>query len=331
MKMQEICKITNLSKRTIHFYIKENLLSPAVNPENGYYLFSEEDCQKLQMIHAFRNAGFSISVIRSLLNKPVTVGYYLNIHIRELTRQKMQLEQTIESLTNILDQMPVHIDFSTLYDLTLSASIPDSSSLQDGAGYDKYNNSLVNLFLWSSFLPTEKFTNYQEFLWEKLNKITNKSPSPDYKKLYHFLRNQDQKTIDSIFMTNTEYYEEVAALTPESILNYENTLYEQILHFLQNPKQICIWRNNYHDFFAVNTRISASELGDIVAEMSPLFASYRTNINQICKNLYNRLLTEGRHYYSQLQKELDEYLDLENYNHGQIAAIASLERLQILS
>lgn len=329
--MQEICKKTNLSKRTVHFYIKEKLITPTVNPENGYFIFSEEDCQRLQLIHEFRNAGLSISVIRSLLNKPVTAGYYLNIHVRELTRQKLQLEQTIDSLTQLLDQMPVHLDFPTLYQLTLNASIPDSSSLQDVMEYDKYDNSLVNLFLWSGFLPTEKFTDYQEFLWEKLNKKTNKSPSPDYKSLYYFLRSQDQKTIDSIFMASTEYYEEVAALTPKTISAYENELYNKIIHFSQDPHLIHIWKKNYHDFFAANTRIFASELGDIVAEISPLFLAYRTNINQICETIYKCLLTEGAHYYSKLQEELGDSLDLENYNHGQIAAIASLERLHVLS
>lgn len=130
MKMQEICKKTKLSKRTIHFYIKEKLITPAVNPENGYFIFSEEDCQKLQLIHEFRNAGLSISVIRSLLDKPVTAGYYLNIHIRELTRQKQQLEQTVDSLTQILDQMPIHLDFPALYELKINYMTKSSVSLR---------------------------------------------------------------------------------------------------------------------------------------------------------------------------------------------------------
>ena len=29
MRMQEICKISGFTKRTIHYYIKEGLLSPA--------------------------------------------------------------------------------------------------------------------------------------------------------------------------------------------------------------------------------------------------------------------------------------------------------------
>ena len=50
MKMKGICERTGISKRNIHFYIKEGLLTPATNPENGYYDFSEEDCQKILFI-----------------------------------------------------------------------------------------------------------------------------------------------------------------------------------------------------------------------------------------------------------------------------------------
>ena len=41
MRMQEICKISGFTKRNIHYYIKEGLLSPASDVQNGYYDFSE--------------------------------------------------------------------------------------------------------------------------------------------------------------------------------------------------------------------------------------------------------------------------------------------------
>ena len=43
MKLREISGKTGISKRNIHFYIKEGLLRPDVAPESGYYEFSEEE------------------------------------------------------------------------------------------------------------------------------------------------------------------------------------------------------------------------------------------------------------------------------------------------
>ena len=92
MRMQEICKISGFTKRNIHYYIKEGLLSPASDVQNGYYDFSEEEVKRLSLIRLFRNAGLSISVIRSILNTPDSTGLYLNQHIKALHKEKERLE-----------------------------------------------------------------------------------------------------------------------------------------------------------------------------------------------------------------------------------------------
>ena len=37
MKMRELCERTGMSKRNVHYYIKEGLLSPRQDQVNGYY------------------------------------------------------------------------------------------------------------------------------------------------------------------------------------------------------------------------------------------------------------------------------------------------------
>ena len=83
-----------MKKRTIHFYIKEDLLSPSINKENGYYDFHEEDIQQLILISKFRNAGFPISMIRSIIKEPATASYYLSNYLSTLRKQKEYLEKT---------------------------------------------------------------------------------------------------------------------------------------------------------------------------------------------------------------------------------------------
>ena len=65
MKLKEVCERTGITKRNIHYYVKEGLLVPRKELGNGYYEFSEEDCDRLLMIRSLRNAGFSILQIRS--------------------------------------------------------------------------------------------------------------------------------------------------------------------------------------------------------------------------------------------------------------------------
>ena len=58
MRMQEICKISGFTKRNIHYYIKEGLLSPASDAQNGYYDFSEGEVLKGFSLWFYRKMHF---------------------------------------------------------------------------------------------------------------------------------------------------------------------------------------------------------------------------------------------------------------------------------
>lgn len=47
MKIQDVCNQTGLTKRNIHFYIRERLIFLAARLNNGYYDFSDDDCRRL--------------------------------------------------------------------------------------------------------------------------------------------------------------------------------------------------------------------------------------------------------------------------------------------
>ena len=96
MKLKEVCEITGITKRNIHYYIKEGLLVPRKELGNGYYEFSDDDCDRLLMIRSLRNAGFSILQIRSILKKPSTSGYYINLRLKEL---KSEIEHANSVIT----------------------------------------------------------------------------------------------------------------------------------------------------------------------------------------------------------------------------------------
>ena len=123
MRMQEICKISGFTKRNIHYYIKEGLLSPASDVQNGYYDFSEEEVKRLSLIRLFRNAGLSISVIRSILNTPDSTGLYLNQHIKELHKEKERLEGILSAMNDLFERLPVNTDIDKLRSIFLKYAL----------------------------------------------------------------------------------------------------------------------------------------------------------------------------------------------------------------
>ena len=73
MKIKTVCELTELTDRTIRYYIEEKLISP---PYTENYLgrksfnFSKSDIQQLQDIAILRKFGFSIAEIKEMLSAP---------------------------------------------------------------------------------------------------------------------------------------------------------------------------------------------------------------------------------------------------------------------
>lgn len=77
MRLKEIIQKTGLNKRTIHFYIEEHFLTPKTDPSNGYYIFSEDDVERLKMLQQLRRADFSIKDIHAILKHPTSAYIYI--------------------------------------------------------------------------------------------------------------------------------------------------------------------------------------------------------------------------------------------------------------
>lgn len=140
MKLREISGKTGISKRNIHFYIKEGLLRPDVAPESGYYEFSEEEEKRLLLIKKYRNAGLSIPVIRSLLEQPSTAGFFLTWQVIRLKQQAAHCSRVLSGLNQILDDLPLHPDLDTLFSATSGTRIPETPR-RSLSGYGRRRHS----------------------------------------------------------------------------------------------------------------------------------------------------------------------------------------------
>lgn len=331
MKLQEISERTGIAKRTVYFYIKEGLITPSANEKNGYYDFTEEDLEKLLLIREFRKAGLSVSIIRSMLEKPVTAGYYLSLYIKQLRQRKQWAEETMESISGILDALPLHPDFHTLYRLSMEAGFPNLPDDTAQDSLDPYDTAMVNRFLWSMFIPEKDLSDYQQFLWAKLNKITNTRSIPDYRLLSDFLHSLAPGYLDRLFVQRSEHYISIASLDSESLSSYADAMERSVRRVLGSQNHIALWKQYYDSFFAPQTRISASDISDIVGEMSPIFADYRDNIHKACRIFYERLTSGERNIlYSELRRIMEPQLDLECCYHGQLEALSLIPDLYAL-
>jgi DNA-binding transcriptional MerR regulator len=67
--VQQLAKLSKVSVRTLHHYDEVGLLKPAYYGSNGYRYYEKEQLLLLQQILFFRNLGFELQKIRSIINK----------------------------------------------------------------------------------------------------------------------------------------------------------------------------------------------------------------------------------------------------------------------
>ena len=101
MLINEVCKITGLTKKAVEYYEEKGLINPQVE-ENGYRRFSSEDMARLKEISLLRKLGLSVSEIRSVLNSEnkraslAKVKYRKDLELLQYNKKQELLSRLIE-------------------------------------------------------------------------------------------------------------------------------------------------------------------------------------------------------------------------------------------
>ena len=320
MRIQQLSKQSGISKRNIHFYIKEQLLIPKINPENGYYDFSEKDYQQLMLVKHLRDIGLSISNIKALLQNPSSAEYYLRMHIGRLEQEIEQLSQNRNFIYSILEELPVNPTFSDLHTVTSYQTQYKNSAAP------LYDGKLVNHFLWRTFWQKEELSEYQQYLWDKINRLTDKrEKNIYYAKVCDYLCQQDQKKINALYTERNMHLNRIAALSEDEVPVYAEEMKANVAEFIHNPAAVKQWKEHYHSFLVPQMYIFTGDIGRLAKEMSPFFAAYQNHSSEACRQVYEWLLTpEGQPLYHEIQNTLKGFVNLEDYDHAELESMNTI-------
>lgn len=95
MTIKEVENQLGLSRATIRFYERENLLAPQ-RGGNTYREYSEDDIAVLKKIIIFRKLGFSVSEIKDFLEEQVPLQELLEKNVQELQEKMNELNGAIK-------------------------------------------------------------------------------------------------------------------------------------------------------------------------------------------------------------------------------------------
>lgn len=165
MKINEVAKVTGLSKKAIRLYESKGLLK-IQRVSNGYRDYSESDVERLKQIKLLRLAGISISDVRLLFDRVVTIEEIIEKRKSDISKEsgrhsaqygfcealteqfrtgifdcKYELEENEEITKEHYGALAVGIDIGTT---TISATVVDLASRKQIECYNISNSFRVN-------------------------------------------------------------------------------------------------------------------------------------------------------------------------------------------
>ena len=182
--------------------------------------------------------------------------------------------------------------------------------------------NLISLYLWGPFLNGITMSEYQKYLWDKLQKETAKVPSGTLLTMKDYLYSLTAEQLDHELQLRTRHIEEIAMLTQETMPAYVRKACQWIADCSESDAFAMTWKQDYHTHTLPLTRLYDSDFNSLMTELSPRFSDYYRNIHLCCDQIYDWLLSDdGADIFSRLSEQLGGYMDLCALHHGEIAAL----------
>ncbi|MDW7662479.1 MAG: diguanylate cyclase [Bacillota bacterium] len=170
----EFSERSGISKRMLRHYDKLDLFSPiALNEENGYRYYCEDQMVELRKIQFLKDLGFTLATIKELLSKPVDLFEFLDL-LKDREVELTKESDVIKSSLLMLKRSILHLEKQS------PSSFPSINQLLDLEG--SIMMSVESQKKMVEKVDLKQLMNRDVFM-EKMEEILDK----DRNDLYHFI------------------------------------------------------------------------------------------------------------------------------------------------
>lgn len=113
MKTNEIEKMLGITKETLRYYEKEQLIKPARN-QNGYRNYNEEDIRLLKVILLLRSLEISIDDIKLILNNQLSLNECLKVKKDHIENDIKDKQEVISKIDKNLSRKKAYFGYQTI-------------------------------------------------------------------------------------------------------------------------------------------------------------------------------------------------------------------------
>lgn len=314
MKINEVARLTGLTKKAIHFYIREELLQPISNMDNGYYEFSPQDIQTLHNISLLRQLGMPVIEIRKMLNNPQMSCYFLHNLLENLRPELHQMMQQVQKLIYLLNTLPpkTDVDFLRTNSLAGQLNFKDQIERIYSLYFHDEHAVITSILIWGSFLNVET-TEYRSYLWTRLVDLARSEIHGQLKFVYQYYMALDWKTVDTV--TCQLYYitKRTAELTPDTLEEFHQDMLEALRRLSKDQELMERWKLAYHKILLPLTEFCHKAFG-FISEYNASYLPYQQNTSQCCQLLLQDFKNKEKGLLHNLEESLAGMLDLTSYN-----------------
>lgn len=195
--IKELSDLTNTSIRMLRHYDKIGLLIPSYREANGYRCYTEENLAKLQQIVALKYFGFSLDIIKTILQKHTNIYAHLQAQQQVLKKERLHLQKVNEVLEKVLTGLNPSMspDWTDLLSLIEEFNMTNNlrKKLKEGWAGKSLTESQFEeyLFLYEQF--PEEFAQRDVIIEQINNKQLGDPEGPDGERIISFILDVTKK------------------------------------------------------------------------------------------------------------------------------------------
>lgn len=228
MLIKEVCKMTNLTKKAVEYYIEKGLVHPTIL-ENGYRDFNTEDVNQLKKISILRKLGLGTDDIKIILSDKSGQTLQEISTQRELKLEREKIKQSIlDKLSSAEDWDEINNEIKVLErGKTITERLLDA--------FPGYYGRFISLHF-AQFLSHPLTTPQQHRAYDEILNFLDTSPQLKFSKEDEEFLMENTKHISIQIVREMDKNKKKAIENPDKFLSDNKEMLNQYLEYKKSDE-----------------------------------------------------------------------------------------------